>query len=112
MQELSYSPGLEGVIAGVSSLSQIDTENNVLTYRGYNVQDLVDHATFEEVAFLLLYGELPNAPQLAELADWLESEREVPTSVYEILKKLPPESPPMDRLQIGGAALGLLDEMV
>src|SRR5205823_8397630 len=78
--------------------------------RGYNVQDLVDHATFEEVAFLLLYDELPNAPQLAEFADWLESEREVPATVYDILKKLPPESTPMDWLKIGVAALGLLDE--
>ena len=65
MQEEKYSLGLEGVIAGVSGISQIDTENNVLCYRGYNVQDLVDHAQFEEVAYLLLFGELPSAAQLA-----------------------------------------------
>ena len=51
MSQLDYSPGLEGINAGVSAISHIDTERNVLTYRGYNVQDLVDHATFEEVAW-------------------------------------------------------------
>jgi 2-methylcitrate synthase/citrate synthase II len=105
----NYSPGLEGVLAGVSSLSHIDAERNVLTYRGYDVQDLCDHATFEEVAYLLLYGELPNAPQLAEFADWLIYEREVPEAVYGVLRLLPPESEPMDWLKVAVAALALHD---
>jgi citrate synthase len=90
-------------------LSFIDTERNVLTYRGYNVQDLCDHSTFEEVAYLLLYGDLPNAPQLAEFADWLVSERELPETVYNVLRLLPPDSEPMDWLKIGVAALALYD---
>src|SRR5690348_9602158 len=105
----SYSPGLEGVIAGVTGLSQIDTERNVLTYRGYNVAELCDHATFEEVAYLLLYGELPNRPQLVEFADWLVSEREAPAYVYDVLRLLPPESEPMDWLKVAVAALALSD---
>jgi 2-methylcitrate synthase/citrate synthase II len=109
MSETGYSPGLEGINAGISGLSFIDTERNVLTYRGYNVQDLCDHSTFEEVAYLLLYGELPNAPQLAEFADWLVSERELPETVYDVLRLLPSDSEPMDWLKIGVAALALYD---
>jgi 2-methylcitrate synthase/citrate synthase II len=109
MTEAAYSPGLEGVIAGISRLSHIDLENNVLTYRGYNVQDLCDHALFEEVAYLLLYGELPNGPQMAEFADWLNAEREVPEAVYDVLRRLPADSEPMDWLKVAVAALALFD---
>src|SRR5438552_318233 len=107
--QAAYSPGLEGVIAGVSGLSHIDLERNVLTYRGYDVQELCDHASFEEVAFLLLYGALPNAPQLAEFSDWLKDEREVPGYVYDVLRMLPPDSEPMDWLKVAVAALALGD---
>src|SRR5437016_4743332 len=99
MTESAYSPGLEGVIAGVSSLSHIDAENNVLTYRGYNVQDLCDNATFEEVAYLLFHGELPSADRLAEFTRQLASEREVPEVVYEALRLFPDDSEPMDWLK-------------
>ena len=109
MNEAAYSPGLEGVIAGVSAISDIDTERNTLAYRGYNVQDLVDHASFEEVAYLLLYGDLPNAPQLAEFNQWLVSEREPRPEVYEILRRIPADSAPMDWLKIAVAAVGLFD---
>lgn len=105
----SYSPGLEGVVAGITGLSQIDTERNVLTYRGYNVADLCDHATFEEVAYLLLYGELPNRPQLVEFADWLVCDREAPAYIHDVLRLLPPESEPMDWLKVAVAALALSD---
>ncbi len=101
--ERNYSPGLEGIAAGVSGVSHIDAEQNVLTYRGYSVQELCDHATFEEVAYLLLYGELPVREQLTEFADWLASERDVPPVVYDILSRLPADSDPMDWLKIGVA---------
>ncbi len=109
MEIENYSPGLEGVIAGVSSLSHIDTEHNVLTYRGYNVHDLCDHATFEEVAYLLLYGELPVREQLVEFADWLGSERDVPQVVYDVLGCLPADADPMDWLKIAVATVALYD---
>src|SRR5215475_2541145 len=96
----NYSPGLEGVIAGISGLSQIDTENNVLTYRGYNVQDLCDHCTFEEVAYLLLNGELPDRAQLVTFTNTLIAERSIPHAVYENLRRLPLESEPMDWLKV------------
>jgi citrate synthase len=109
MTATEYSPGLEGVVAGISRISHIDLENNVLTYRGYNVQDLCDHASFEEVAYLLLYGELPNGPQLAEFADWLVSERDLPEPVYDLLRRLPADSEPMDWMKVAVAALALFD---
>lgn len=109
MTQATYSPGLEGVIAGISKISHIDLENNVLTYRGYNVQDLCDHSTFEEVAYLLLYGEMPDAPQLAEFADWLKREREVSEVVYDVLRRLPADSEPMDWMKIAVATAALYD---
>src|SRR5579872_6990694 len=108
-EQSNYSPGLEGVVAGISGLSHIDTEHNMLTYRGYNVQDLCDQATFEEVAYLLLYGELPTRAQLVEFADWLKSEREVPSAVYDTLRLLPGDSEPMDWLKVAVATLALHD---
>src|SRR5690242_20533456 len=105
----SYSPGLEGAVAGVSALSQIDTDNNVLTYRGYNVQDLCDHCSFEEVAYLLFNGELPNEADLKKLNEQLAAESEVPPAVYHALQLLPPESEPMDWLKIAVAVTALFD---
>ena len=59
----TYSPGLEGVIAGETAISTVDTG---LTYRGYAIEDLAAHSTFEEVAYLILYGELPTERQSAD----------------------------------------------
>jgi len=105
----AYSPGLEGIIAGVSSISSIDTERNVLAYRGYNVADLCDHASFEEVAYLLLFGELPNLAELAKFTARLVEEQEAPGYVYETVRLLPPDSEPMDWLKVAIAALALSD---
>lgn len=105
----SYSPGLEGVIAGASGISQIDAERNVLAYRGYNIQDLCDRAAFEEVAYLILHGELPDRAELAEFAGLLAAEQAVPDYVYQTIRLLPPESDPMDWLKVAVAALALSD---
>src|SRR5258706_9488059 len=105
----NYSPGLEGIIAGASGLSQIDAENNVLTYRGYNVQDLCDHASFEEVAYLLYYGELPDNGQVEQFQTGLDAERAVPNAVYNVLRELPSDSDPMDWLKVAVATTALFD---
>ncbi len=107
--ESNYSPGLEGVIAGISGISQIDADNNVLCYRGYNVQDICDHASFEEAAFLLFNGDLPTKEQLASFVDSLERERAVPEQVWRVLAQLPPNSEPMDWLKVAVATLALFD---
>ena len=73
MTEPIYSPGLEGVIAGETAISTIA---GGLQYRGYSIEDLAEHATFEEVAYLLLHGELPKASELAAFRAAAERQRD------------------------------------
>ena len=70
--------GLRGQVAGQTSLSTVGKEGHGLTYRGYAIEDLADNAKFEEVAFLLLYGHLPNKSELSEYQQKLISNRELP----------------------------------
>ena len=59
----NYSPGLEGVIGGISTISQIDSDRSSLVYRGIDVHDLAEKGSFEETAYLLLFGKLPNTAE-------------------------------------------------
>ena len=78
-QGAAYSPGLEGVIAGESKISRIDTKRNRLIIRGYDLVSFTEGgATYEEVAYLLLYGALPSRSELDEFAPLLRSERQLP----------------------------------
>jgi len=104
-----YSPGLEGIIAGQSSVSTIIEEKAQLTYRGYNIHDLTEHSNFEEVAYLLLYGELPTDKELSEFDKYLRSERSIPAEVADTLKKLPKNIHPMDGLRTGVSVLSAFD---
>jgi citrate synthase len=81
----AYSPGLAGVIAGETAICWVDP-NAGLMYRGYDIHDMGDKATFEEVAFLLLNGELPNAKQLREFREQIASQRELPDPVVKMLR--------------------------
>lgn len=104
-----YSPGLQGVIAGISGISDIDVERSVLTYRGYDVHVLAEQASFEEVAYLVLYGELPKRDQLDEFCGGIAESRFLPTPVYEALRTFPKESHPMEILRAGVSLLALYD---
>ncbi len=104
-----YRPGLEGVTAGISAISQVDAERNRLTYRGYDVHDLVDNCQFDEVAYLLLMGKLPNAAEFAAFRATVAEERNVPDLADEIMLSLPPGTPPMDALKIGVAVTAAFD---
>ena len=99
----SYSPGLEGVIAGETAICWVDP-NAGLLYRGYDVHDLAKHTTFEEVAWLLLHGERPAKDQLDEFARALAAERTLPAPVTEMLRLLPADTHPMDALRTGVSA--------
>ncbi len=68
MAETTYAKGLEGVIAGESKICKVDGEQGRLYYYGYRIKDLAANATFEEVTYLLLYGELPTSKQLADFS--------------------------------------------
>src|SRR5207248_10652055 len=88
-----YSPGLEGVIAGETAVSTIE---GGLRYRGYPVGELVESAGFDEVAFLLLHGDLPNRFQLASFQRRVGSARSLPHPLLDLLRVLPPAISPMD----------------
>jgi citrate synthase len=105
----NYSPGLEGVIAGISTISEIDSDRSSLQYRGYDVHDLAEHGTFEETAYLLIYGKLPTRADLEAFKQTLSSEREVPQAVYTALKALPKETHPMDAIRTAFSVLAPFD---
>lgn len=88
-----YSPGLETVIAGETAISSIE---DGLRYRGYPVGELVEKCTFEEVAYLLLYGELPTKQQLADMKQRMAEARRLPDALKGLLKSLPAGTPGMD----------------
>src|SRR4051794_35845576 len=92
----NYSPGLEGIIAGETSISTVETG---LTYRGYAIEDLAEHSTYEEVAYLILYGELPKADQAAAFRRRLGAAAKVPAEIITALKHIPAEAPSMDVLR-------------
>lgn len=101
----NYSPGLEGVIAGISKISEIDSDRSSLQYRGYDVHDLAEKGSYEECAYLLLYGKLPNQSELDEFNKVLAAEREVPEYIYDILKSMPKNTHPMDLVRTAYSAL-------
>jgi citrate synthase len=92
----AYHPGLEGVIAGETAISTVD---GGLTYRGYAIEDLAQHTTYEEVAHLLLHGELPNAPQLEAFRQRLAAAAQLPAEVLDMLGRIPPPAHAMDVLR-------------
>ena len=101
--------GLEGIVAGQTRLSTVGIDGVGLTYLGYSIEDLAAHAGFEEVAYLLLYGELPNANEFASFINRLKMKRGVPASLKTVLEQLPASSHPMDVLRTGCSALGALE---
>ena len=102
-----YLPGLEGVPATKSNISFIDGERGILAYRGYPIESLAEHSTFEETALLLLDGRLPTTQELAEFDDQLRTNRRVKYNIREMMKSLPPDGHPMEMLQTAVASLGM-----
>ena len=102
MAEEIYSPGLEGVIAGETAIS---TVSGGLSYRGYSIEDLARHGTFEEVAYLLLYGDLPGPEPLDKFRKRLKAAAQVPKPIIEALRDIPPTTPPMDVLRSAASML-------
>ncbi|QGW20087.1 2-methylcitrate synthase [Stutzerimonas degradans] len=101
--------GLRGQIAGQTSLSTVGKEGAGLTYRGYDVRDLADQVQFEEVAYLLLYGELPNKAQLQAYVTKLKGQRDLPQALKEVLERIPANAHPMDVMRTGCSMLGNLE---
>jgi citrate synthase len=101
--------GLDNVYVKESRICFIDGEASKLFYRGYGIEELANHATFEETAYLLIYGWLPTASQLAKFTGNLESYRILEPGILEFIRELPAQSDPMDALRTAVSALGLYD---
>lgn len=101
--------GLRGQIAGKTALSTVGKSGSGLTYRGYDVKDLAESCTFEEVAHLILKGHLPNAAELAAYRTKLKGLRGLPKALKEVLERIPASAHPMDVLRTGCSFLGNLE---
>ena len=101
--------GLAGVAADETAVSTVGKASLGLTYRGYAIEDLARQCAFEEVAFLLLHGALPTAPQLAAYRRHLAALRALPPALCEVLERIPGDAPPMDVLRSGCSVLGTLE---
>lgn len=101
--------GLRGVTVADTKISQVDGENGILIYRGYRIEDLVQNSTFEETAYLVLHDDMPTERQLEAFRTKLKDAREVPAFVFDILRRLPKESHPMDILQASVPLLAMAD---
>src|SRR5258708_7232207 len=101
--------GLAGIVAGQTAISTVGKEGVGLTYRGYAIEDLAANATFEEVAYLLLNGNLPNRAQLDQYRRLLGSLRGLPDALQSVLEQLPATTHPMDVLRTGCSTLGCLE---
>src|SRR5689334_20236730 len=105
----AYSPGLEGVTAGISAISEVDAARNALIYRGYDIHDLVEHCAFDEVAYLLLFGKLPNTQEHADFVRRVGASRDVPDDIYDLYRRCPADAHPMDTLKAAVAVLATKD---
>jgi len=103
------SAGLRGVVAGSSTVSDVNGEKGELVYQGYNIHDLARHSTFEEVIFLLWYKRLPKRAELDELQQSLRRSYDLPPEVAELMKQLPREADLIDVLRTVVSALELYD---
>ncbi len=101
--------GLRGQVAGKTALSTVGKEGKGLTYRGYAIEELAEKATFEEVAYMLLYGNLPNQSEYDSYSAKLKSYRALPTELKEVLERIPATAHPMDVMRTGCSMLGNLE---
>ena len=101
--------GLRGQSAGETALCTVGKTGSGLTYRGYDIKVLAEKAKFEEIAFLLIYGKLPNSTELENYKNKLCSLREIPEALKQALELIPAESHPMDVMRTGCSVLGNLE---
>ncbi len=101
--------GLDNIIVEETSIGFVDGKRGKLIYRGYDIEDLAVHSTFEETAYLTWYGDLPKKPQLVDLTQRLKMDRALPKNILNILHEIPPSTHPMGVLEVGVAALAPFD---
>ncbi len=109
MTDQDIRKGLNGVVADYTAVSKVNPETNSLLYRGYPVQELAEHCTFEEVAYLLWNGELPNDEQLAEFRGGCMENRDIGEELIQVINFMPKDCHPMDVLRTAVSYLGAED---
>lgn len=111
-EKMNVKKGLEGAVIDTSSVSKVNAETNSLVYRGYPVQDLAENCSFEEVAYLMYNGELPNASQLADFTKKERGYREISTTLLNVIKALPQKCHPMDSVRTAVSFQGCEDARI
>jgi citrate synthase len=101
--------GLEDIVAGSSSICYIDGENGILAYRGIDIHELADYATFEEVTYLLWHGKLPTRAELMDFSVQLARERKLDAQIISLLRQAPRHALPMDVLRTIVSSLSFFD---
>jgi 2-methylcitrate synthase len=109
MAEKKKTGGLAGVTAGQTALCTVGQEGAGLTYRGYDIYDLSNNASFEEVAFLLLHGHLPTQAELSSYIGKIKENRGLPDALATVLEMIPADAHPMDVLRTGVSFLGNIE---
>ena len=109
MATTNKTGGLAGITAGATRLCTVGKEGAGLTYLGYDIFDLADNATFEEVAYLLLYGKLPTQAELDAYIARLKTLRGLPDALKRVLEMIPADAHPMDVMRTGVSFLGNLE---
>jgi 2-methylcitrate synthase len=111
-EKMNVKKGLEGAVIDTSSVSKVNPDTNSLIYRGYPVQDLAENCRFEEVAYLLYKGDLPNEKQLREFETTERSYRNISVDNLKVIELLPKKCHPMDSIRTGVSFLGTEDERI
>lgn len=108
-ENTAAAAGLRGVVAAQSAIGDVNGEQGILIYQGYDIHDLAEHSTFEEVVYLLWNGRLPKPDELEQHVERLRRNYEVPAEVIDLMKQYPKESNPMDVLRTAVSSLDLYD---
>lgn len=106
----SASAGLRGVVAAQSAIGDVNGEQGILIYQGYNIHDLAEHSNFEEVIFLLWNGRLPSKAELEDLNSKIRANYEIPNELIQAMETFPKDADPMDVLRTAVSMLGFYDE--
>ena len=106
----SASAGLRGVVAAQSAIGDVNGEEGILIYQGYNIHDLAEHSNFEEVVFLLWNGRLPKKDELDELSAKIRENYEIPKELVTLMQSFPKDADPMDVLRTAVSMLDFYDE--
>ncbi len=107
MMLCEYRPGLEGIPAAQSAISNVDGQKGILEYRGIPIEELASKSTFLETAYLLIWGQLPTSEELTSFEHEVRQNRRIKYRIRDMMKCFPESGHPMDALQASAAALGL-----